>query len=424
MKLDKIQQEIVNSKEKHIAVVAGSGSGKTKVLIERVRKIIEDGTEPSAIVAITFTNAAAGEMKTRLKDVPGIGDAFIGTIHSFANRVYKQSGLRYELLTSEKEIELFKSVLQDPRNIFNPKLTFERYLEWLDETRLVTKGELDPEDVAPNVFFLPTEYEGYKTAKNSVKVICKEKNIITFDELLEKTRDYFQTLGVNIKHVLVDEFQDVGLLEASFISGLGGENTLIVGDDWQNVYSFKGADVNIFKGIVRDPNTKVYYLENNYRSAKEILDLGKQVIDQVPDKIEKKVIIKNKNKGSVKIDSKKNVDKYLQFIKSSKNYKDWFILCRTNKDVYMLTNELAKMGVPVDTFKRDGMTNEQLDAQMLTDTVKVLTVHVSKGLENKNVMIYGNFPIKLPHWMKPNYEERRVLYVACTRAQENLIVLN
>lgn len=424
MKLDKSQLEIVNSEAKHIAVVAGSGSGKTSVLTERIRKIIKDGTEPNAIVAITFTNSAAGEMKTRLKDVEGIGDAFIGTIHSFANRVYKQSGLRYSLLTSDKEIELYKEVLMSPLNPFTAKLPFNRYLEWLDEYHKVTKGELDPEDVAPNVFFTPSEYQGYKEATKEVKAICKRQNIITFNELLEKTRDYFQTLGVSIEHVLVDEFQDVGILEASFISGLDGDNTFLVGDDWQNVYTFKGADVNIFKGIIRDPQTKVYYLENNYRSAKAILDLGKKIIDQVPDKIEKKVVVKSTKKGSVKIDTKKNVNNYLQAIKNMGNYGEWFILCRSNKDVYKLTNELASMGVPVATFKRDGMTNEELNAQMATNTVKVLTVHVSKGLENKNVLVYGHFPIKLASWMKPNYEERRVFYVAATRAEENLIVLN
>lgn len=87
--LDEQQQAIVNSEAKNIVVVAGAGSGKTRVLTERVKHLLETGVMPHNIVAITFTNLAAEEMRTRLKDLDGIGDAFIGTIHSFANRLMK-----------------------------------------------------------------------------------------------------------------------------------------------------------------------------------------------------------------------------------------------------------------------------------------------------------------------------------------------
>ena len=111
MRLDTNQEQIVNSTAKNIIVSAGAGSGKTRVLTERVKHLIDNGVQPENIVCITFTNKAADEMRERLNDVDGIGEAFIGTIHSFANRILKASGKRYDLLTAEKEIEIIRYLL-------------------------------------------------------------------------------------------------------------------------------------------------------------------------------------------------------------------------------------------------------------------------------------------------------------------------
>lgn len=108
--LDKNQQEIVDSNEPRIIVEAGAGSGKTRVLIERVKRLLKDGVEPSNMVCITFTNMAAEEMKERLVGVPGIGDCFIGTIHSFANKIFKNSNIEYKLFNEEIQ-DQFMSVL-------------------------------------------------------------------------------------------------------------------------------------------------------------------------------------------------------------------------------------------------------------------------------------------------------------------------
>lgn len=424
MKLDKIQDEIVRSEEKNILVIAGSGSGKTRTLVERVRYLLEEkNADPSGIVCITFTNASADEMKARLKDVRGIGDAFIGTIHSFANRIYKQSGMQYTIMSTEVTIMLYKEVMKK----FNfTNVTLDRLLERLDREADVQKGILDPEDVSPESFFSPSEYSDYKEIVSWINKVRKERNIITFDELIEQTRKYYATLNATIDYVLLDEAQDVGILEYRFVSGLNARNTFIVGDDWQNIYSFKGADVSIFKNIAKDKNVKVYKLANNYRSAREIIDFADKVIKQVSDIIEKDVVVKSKAKGSVTVDSKYKVEKHISKIAEGGNYNDWFILCRTNKDVVRLLDLLRAQNIPADTFKRGGITLEEMNMQLAFPSVKVLTVHTSKGLENKNVLLYGDFPVKNPGWKKGASvdEERRVMYVGCTRSMEKLIVLN
>ena len=128
MKLDTNQEQIVNSTAKNIIVSAGAGSGKTRVLTERVKHLIDIGVSPENIVCITFTNKAADEMRSRLEDVPCIGDAFIGTIHAFANRILKSSGKKYDLLTAEKEIEIVRYLI----NKYASYVTQDDYMQFLD----------------------------------------------------------------------------------------------------------------------------------------------------------------------------------------------------------------------------------------------------------------------------------------------------
>lgn len=425
MELDKKQKEIVESDSKDILVIAGAGSGKTRVLVERVRHLIEvKKVEPQELICVTFTNAAADEMRERLQDVQGISDAFIGTIHSFANRIYKESGETYQLLTTEVEMRLMKEILSDNEFIH---LTYDKFLEYLDTISEIEKGNEDPALEDPYNYFTPSELSNWMEAQKRMGSLRKERGIITFDELLDRTREYFATLDTDVQHVMLDEAQDVGLREYQFVSGLDSKNTFIVGDDWQNIYSWKGADVSIFKNIAEDPNVTVYKMENNYRSAESIVAFSRSIIKQVPDRIEKKVNIVSDLKGSVKVDSKYKVDEYLKEIAENPDeFNDWFVLCRTNSDVYTISNKLREMNVPVDTFKRSNLTKEEMELRMALPTVKVITVHTAKGLENKNVLVYGNFPLKLASWQKSksNFEERRVFYVAASRAEENLIVLN
>ena len=425
MILDKKQKEIVESDSKDILVIAGAGSGKTRVLVERVRHLIEvKQVEPQELICVTFTNAAADEMRERLQDVQGISDAFIGTIHSFANRIYKESGETYQLLTTEVEMRLMKEILSDNEFIH---LTYDKFLEYLDTISEIEKGNEDPALEDPFNYFTPSELSNWMEAQKRMGSLRKERGIITFDELLDRTREYFATLDTDVQHVMLDEAQDVGLREYQFVSGLDSKNTFIVGDDWQNIYSWKGADVSIFKNIAEDPNVTVYKMENNYRSAESVVAFSRSIIKQVPDRIEKKVNVVSDLKGSVKVDSKYKVDEYLKEIaKKPDEFNDWFVLCRTNTDVYTIANKLREMHVPVDTFKRSNLTKEEMELRMALPTVKVITVHTAKGLENKNVLVYGNFPLKLASWQKSksNFEERRVFYVAASRAEENLIVLN
>lgn len=425
MNLDKTQEKIVKSKANNIIVSAGAGSGKTRVLTERVKYLIESGVEPSNIVCITFTNKAANEMRERLSDVKGLGGAFIGTIHSFANHILKDSGKRYGILTADKESEIIRGLISK----YAKYTTVDDYNNYIKMRNMKKLGYIDGDIEIPpmkavheiDIFY--GKFEDNKYPEN-LKTICSRDNIITFDELITECTDYFKKTGGSIEYLLVDEFQDIGMNEYEFIMTLNAEHNFMVGDDWQSIYGFKGGDVQIFLSLMRDEKWKSFHMATNYRNSEKILNIAKKVIRQATDIIDKRVRCARDETGFVRLDSKYNLDEYLEKMNKYKDYKDWFILVRTNKEIYEVSQKLTKARVPFQTFKQSNVSTEELTKIMNSNTVKLLTVHASKGLENKKVLIYGNFQVQPPKYKRVNSEERKVFYVAITRAMDKLIILS
>lgn len=432
--LDKEQMAAVQAKGKNIIVAAGAGSGKTRVITERIKHLLNKGVAAANIVCITFTNMAADEMVERLQGVPGIGDAFIGTIHSFAARVLKCSDSdfsNFEIFNQEHNVNFHKYLI----NHYCKHLTFERWLEYED----ILADELCGKKAAgaAQEFLMPAEsmellliHRKHKDISpndpypKSIDSLCKARNILTFDELLTMAVKYFDSHNCYPEYVLVDEFQDIGPLEYRFIKSLRAANYYFVGDDWQSIYSFKGGNVEIFKGLMMDKNWERFYLTKNYRNSQEVLKMADTVIGQVTDKLDKAVERCNKEVGSVLVDTQASIVTMLKFLRENEqDFGSWFFLVRTNQQVHELLERCKELKIPAITFKREGMTLQVLRCMLKSNAVKILTVHASKGLESKNVLLYGNFPVMLPIYRR-NQEERKVMYVGITRAKENLIILN
>lgn len=428
--LDSQQSEIVHSGYDNILVIAGAGSGKTRVLTERIKYLIDSGVPAVNIVAITFTNMAAEEMRDRLSSIPTIGDAFIGTIHSFANKILSNSGEEYEIYSEEHDLRFYRYLIRK----YCHHLTLDRYFEYKDLDRQVSSLKVDP-DVLSN-FFTSGERAEFKLLNRkaceiedgdnypeSIDTLCKENNVITFDDLIVKANDYFTSIGASVEHLLVDEFQDIGPLEFKFFVGLHPINTFFCGDDFQSIYSFKGGAVDIFMSLANNPDFHCYYLTNNYRNGSAIIDFASQIIDQVNIKIPKEITPCRDFEGEYIVDTKLHLGYYLQQILDKGDFKDWFILTRTNKELFDLMVTCDSFGIPNVTFKREGMSMNQIQSLLASDKVKILTVHTSKGLESPNVLLFGNFPVQTPSYIR-NEEERKVMYVGITRAENKVIVLN
>ena len=196
MTLSKIQKEIVNSKERNIIVDAGSGSGKTRVLTERVKRLLKEGNNPKSIVVITFTNLAADELYERLKDVEGSDKCFIGTIHSYANKLLKKTGMQFEIFSEYYQTQFMTMLI--PK--YAKYCSMDDYLQFVKYDRMVSAGRMSKKDVCskftdPKVYheimaLLGREFSSYY--KETVLTLCKANNVISFDELLTLTTDYFK----------------------------------------------------------------------------------------------------------------------------------------------------------------------------------------------------------------------------------------
>ena len=333
--LDINQQTIVESKDSRIVVMATSGSGKTKLLTERVKHLINNGVHPEEIVAITFTNAAADEMKERLG--PIATRAYIGTIHGYANRILLSNGIK-------------------------------------------TQNFLDDED---------------------------------FDALFELVSENRECVRP-VHHLLVDEFQDVTEPQYRFFMELiNPQNFFYVGDPDQFIYGFAHADVGYLTNLAEDPDTTLFSLSANYRSAPSIVNFAKRFLKNVKDSFPYKIICINPNRGTLLKIYDDHFNFLLEEIKESESYNDWLILTRTNAQVFETMEFLQINKIPCDTFKKTDFSSDEILNRMKANTVKVLTAHSAKGLESENVAVYG--------MLLYNDDERRLAYVAATRAKNKLL---
>ncbi len=310
MELSVPQQEAVNHTGSPALVVAGAGSGKTRTLTAKFSHLVNNGHDPKRILAITFTNKAAQEMKSRLIEMTGLGfQAFqwVRTYHSaclmilkrhceaagysspiLVFSVYQQQKLIKELCVKnnieKKHANKILSMISRAKNFGNPKKYFD----------------LKPGFFAVKIQDLFDQYEER----------LKEMNSVDFDNILLKTRDllrnsksiseYYQNY---FSYILVDEYQDTNNLQEDLTNLLLGENQSLfcVGDDWQAVYGFRGSNVNHFLDFPQKyKNSKIFRLEENYRSADEIVQAANDLIDYNPDKMDKKCF-SNKKGGVIEI---------------------------------------------------------------------------------------------------------------------------
>lgn len=423
MTLSKIQKDIVNSKERNIIVDAGSGSGKTRVLTERVKRLLKEGNNPKSIVVITFTNLAADELYERLKDVEGSDKCFIGTIHSYANKLLKKTGMQFEIFSEYYQTQFMTMLI--PK--YAKYCSMDDYLQFVKYDRMVSAGRMSKKDVCskftdPKVYheimsLLGREYSSYY--KETVLTLCKANNVISFDELLKLTTDYFKENKLSLEYLFVDELQDVGYLEYEFLMSLNAKNNFVIGDDYQEIYKFKGGDVNIFLGLMNNDDWYQYYLTENYRTAKSILRYANAIIAHAWNIIKKDVVYKNDNEGELKFLAKSMLDSFLSGLKEN---EDWFILTRSNKEMVQIDTILSKLHKEHYCFKQSTMSPKKIKEIMSKPCIKVLTVHSSKGLECENVALYGKFPVKPKVEKQEQSDEIKVFYVGITRAKNRCII--
>ncbi len=307
MELSVQQQDAVNHTGSPALVVAGAGSGKTRTLTAKFSHLVNQGHDPKRILAITFTNKAASEMKSRLIEMTNLNYQnfeWVRTYHSACLMILKK---HCEKLGYISPIQVF-SVYQQQKLV--KELCVANNIEKKHANKILSaisraKNFGNPEkyfDLKPGFFNIKMEdlFVQYEER-------LKEMNSVDFDNILLKTRDLlrdYTKIGDFYRnyfsYILVDEYQDTNNLQEDLTNLLLGEhrNLFCVGDDWQAVYGFRGSNVNHFLGFPEKyKDSKIFRLEENYRSANEIVQAANDLIDYNPDKMEKKCF--SKKKGGV-----------------------------------------------------------------------------------------------------------------------------
>ncbi len=367
--LNKEQQEAVQCTEGPLLILAGAGSGKTRVLTYRIAHLIEDcGVNPWNILAITFTNKAAGEMRERVDRIVRYGSesVWVSTFHSACVRILRRyiDRLGYDTNFTIYDTEDQKTVMKDVcrRLELDPKLYKERAV-------LSVISNAKNEYISPNEFQLQARgdfrMEKMAQAYLEYQKELKKNNALDFDDLLVKTVELFQSCPdvlesyqERFRYIMVDEYQDTNTVQFKLISILAKKyhNLCVVGDDDQSIYKFRGANIkNILDFEEVFPDAKVVKLEQNYRSTKHILDTANAVIAHNRGRKEKALWTENGEGEPVFFQQFQTGYDEAEYVageirKKVRNgeaeYKDFAVLYRTNAQSRLFEEKFLYANIP------------------------------------------------------------------------------
>ncbi len=369
-KLNSAQILPVKDTEGAVLVIAGAGSGKTRVLTSRIAYLIkEKGVDPSRILAITFTNKAADEMKVRLEKIVGdLGGMWVSTIHSMCVKILRSSIPR---LGFEKNFSIYS---EDDKERVLKRIISEMELE-PDKYLKLAKNHISS---AKNGDLGPREYKEEHPRMSSIGIITeiyskyqeelKRSNSLDFDDLLIKTLHLFEEdeevlsyYSERFKYVHIDEFQDTNVVQYKIAKLLSSfhKNLFVVGDDDQSIYGWRGAKISNILGFEDDfRGAKVYKLEQNYRSTKSILNLANLIIKN--NSARKDKVLWTENGDGVRpeyysafdenAESEYVATKIKSLISNGKKPSDFAVLMRVNALSRSIEQEFLKYGIPYKVF--------------------------------------------------------------------------
>ncbi|MGM0693886.1 MAG: DNA helicase II [Pseudomonadota bacterium] len=360
------QREAVSAPQGNMLVLAGAGSGKTRVLVHRIAWLMQaEGLSPYAVLAVTFTNKAAREMRTRLEALLGISlrNVWVGTFHSIAHRLLRthwqdaRLPQHFQIIDSDDQLRLVKRLLKDHRiddERFPPRQV-QSFISGCKEEGL-RPHQVDAHGDA-YMSQMVELYERYQ-------LTCERGGLVDFGELLlrslELLRDnpallahYRERFG----HVLVDEFQDTNTLQYAWLKLLTGMQTpmTVVGDDDQSIYGWRGARIENIRRFEQEfPATKTVRLEQNYRSTSAILDAANALIRQNSERMGKELWTEGARGEPISVYSGFNdldeasfiVDTIREKVEEGTSRREIAILYRSNAQSRVLEETLIRQGVP------------------------------------------------------------------------------
>jgi DNA helicase II / ATP-dependent DNA helicase PcrA len=416
--LNEQQREAVLHKDGPIMIVAGAGSGKTKVLTTRIAHLMaHHGVDAFNILALTFTNKAAKEMKERVERTLGNSDArnlYIGTFHSVFARILRGEATKlgypsnftiYDTDDAKGVIKTVVNELQLDDKHYKPNLVYNRISSaknaLVNPQEYITDYAIQQEDIRSNRPAIGQIYEAYARR-------CFKNGAMDFDDLLLKFYELLKFFPESLhkfqhkfKYILIDEYQDTNPAQYEIIKLLGAvhENVCVVGDDAQSIYSFRGATIQNILQFQKDyEDVKVVKLEQNYRSTQNIINAANEVIRNNKGQIPKNLWTDNAEGEKIKLvrsmtdnDEGKYVADTIQEQKLRNHYRnnEFAILYRTNAQSRAFEESLRRMNIPYTIF--GGISFYQ--RKEIKDFVAYLRVIVNPNDEEALKRII-NYPVR------------------------------
>lgn len=362
------QKEAVLSDAKYLRIIAGAGSGKTRVLTMRIAHLIEEeGIPPFRILAITFTNKAANEMKERIRNMlVGVEvQPWISTIHSLCVRILREDIIcmgyprNFTIMDTDDQKSVIKEAVKR-LELENENITPMEYINYISnnksedisaEQAKIMAGSFHDDQVKASVYAFYLDRQKQLFALDFDDLILWTVHMFAkFPEVLHKWQRKFS-------YILVDEFQDIDRLQYQLIRFLGGKDNSIyvVGDPDQTIYTWRGADVNIIMNFVRDfPNAKTVILNENYRSSADILKAANSVIANNRNRMKKELFTSKKSEGKIihyaaisdEYQAAYIADEISTLHRNGKKYKDIAILYRSNYLSRSIERGLIDLRIP------------------------------------------------------------------------------
>lgn len=372
--LNEAQKEAVINYQGPTMVLAGAGSGKTRVLTYRIAYLINQGNDPFRILALTFTNKASKEMRERIAALIGNHDAlsvWMGTFHSVFSKILRKEAEKigfpsnftiYDTIDAKSLLKtIIKDLELDPK-VYKPNLVYNRisaaknnlysYQKYLNDANIRNE---DKRMAKPKIGEI---YEQYVKR-------CFKAGAMDFDDLLFRTYQLFKQhpevlakYQAQFKYVLVDEYQDTNYAQYLIVKMLVTEhrNICVVGDDAQSIYSFRGADIQNILNFQKDyPELNTFKLEQNYRSTNNIVQAANCIIQNNKDQLQKDVWTANEGGNPIQIVRTASDNEEGNFVantifevKNNENslFQDFAILYRTNAQSRAMEEALRKMNIP------------------------------------------------------------------------------
>lgn len=426
--LDNEQIDAITSDYDNTIILAGAGAGKTTTITAKVKYLVDKcNIKCDEILLLSFTNKAVNELKERLNDYFDI-DIKVKTFHSLGYEIIRNYNSSIKIINDSNKILL--PIIEENKSLSSKKefmrMNIEKnYKDWLTNIiKLIKTKNISKE-------YLLNKCNNYSNLINYIYLLIdkyNEKmnsiNLADYDDLILKANEVLKQEKIYLpyKYIIVDEFQDISPIRFNLVNTIKnntGSKLLVVGDDWQSIYSFSGTDPRLFKKLIDTSNTHVLKITKTYRNSQTLINIAGKFVMKSKIHIKKKLKSSKKLKNPIEIIyyndfyEKTSIISLINKIVKENNITDYAILSRYNHDL----KKFSKHKFP--------------------GNYEFMSVHQSKGLGFNNVIIIkmSNDKYGFPSNIKNDYltsliidtdfyiEERRLFYVALTRTKNKVYIL-